>query len=245
VRPAAGWQPGRGAGAGPPTNPVEMGLPDIACFVYRASQRPYRAMFESVWDSRPSLSTGRARWSRSALGLDRRPMATAASPSRAVDRGRAGTTFDQMGNPSPAMRPLRVTPFSSKFDAALRRQGEVHAAGAAGLRPFAARRNAMPVTAMAGLARTRCSPTSPPATSEPCQSAASLLRGKSPDALGYVANPAGHRSSIAPSAIFSPRGICSSQPPRWIRDGSSWRGNQARIQVPTLRNVDKRPIRPS
>jgi cytochrome c peroxidase len=29
---------------GPPTNPVEMGLPDIACAVYRASQRPYRAM---------------------------------------------------------------------------------------------------------------------------------------------------------------------------------------------------------
>ena len=34
---------------GPPTNPVEMGLPDIACFVYRASQRPYRALFETVW----------------------------------------------------------------------------------------------------------------------------------------------------------------------------------------------------
>ena len=31
---------------GPPTNPVEMGLPDIACAVYRASQRPYRALFE-------------------------------------------------------------------------------------------------------------------------------------------------------------------------------------------------------
>ena len=34
---------------GPPTNPVEMGLPDLACAVYRASQRPYRALFESVW----------------------------------------------------------------------------------------------------------------------------------------------------------------------------------------------------
>ena len=32
---------------GPPTNPVEMGLPDIACAVYRASQRPYRALFET------------------------------------------------------------------------------------------------------------------------------------------------------------------------------------------------------
>lgn len=34
---------------GPPTNPVEMGLPDIASAVYRTSQRPYRALFESVW----------------------------------------------------------------------------------------------------------------------------------------------------------------------------------------------------
>ena len=34
---------------GPPTNPVEMGLPDIACAVYRAAQRPYRALFERKW----------------------------------------------------------------------------------------------------------------------------------------------------------------------------------------------------
>src|SRR4029077_14909351 len=34
---------------GPPTNPVEMGLPDVACAVYRASQRPYRTLFEVVW----------------------------------------------------------------------------------------------------------------------------------------------------------------------------------------------------
>ena len=47
-RPAA-RQPRSRAGKGPPTNPVEMGLPDIACAVYRASQRPYRALFEKVW----------------------------------------------------------------------------------------------------------------------------------------------------------------------------------------------------
>jgi cytochrome c peroxidase len=34
---------------GPPTNPVEMGLPDNACAVYRTSQRPYRALFEKIW----------------------------------------------------------------------------------------------------------------------------------------------------------------------------------------------------
>src|SRR6202795_1937557 len=34
---------------GPPTNPVEMGLPDIACAVYRAWQQPYHALFENIW----------------------------------------------------------------------------------------------------------------------------------------------------------------------------------------------------
>jgi hypothetical protein len=34
---------------GPPINPVEMGLPDIAFAVYRGSQRPYRPLFEQVW----------------------------------------------------------------------------------------------------------------------------------------------------------------------------------------------------
>jgi hypothetical protein len=30
-------------------------------------------------------------------------------------------------------------------------------------------------------------------------------------------------TSIAASAIFSPMGICSASPPRWISDGSGWR----------------------
>jgi cytochrome c peroxidase len=34
---------------GPPTSPVEMGLSDIACAVFRASQRLYRALFGNVW----------------------------------------------------------------------------------------------------------------------------------------------------------------------------------------------------
>src|ERR1700681_377969 len=34
---------------GPPTNPVEMGLPDSACVAYRVSQAPYRKLFETVW----------------------------------------------------------------------------------------------------------------------------------------------------------------------------------------------------
>src|ERR1700687_1166144 len=34
---------------GPPTNPVEMGLPDSSCVAYRLSQAHYRKLFETVW----------------------------------------------------------------------------------------------------------------------------------------------------------------------------------------------------
>jgi len=82
---------------GPPTNPVEMGLPDIACAVYRASQRPYRAMFESVW----GLQAFAIAWPADVEQACARPGSPPASDPMPVhlgpiDRGRAGTTFDQM-----------------------------------------------------------------------------------------------------------------------------------------------------
>ena len=78
---------------GPPTNPVEMGLPDIACAVYRASQRPYRAMFESVWGPQ-SFAIG---WPADVEDVCNRPgPPKAGDPLPAhlspLDRGRAGTT---------------------------------------------------------------------------------------------------------------------------------------------------------
>ena len=63
-----------------------------------------------------------------------------------------------------------------------------------------------------------------------------------PDALGYVANPAG--SSFVDGGVgnFLAKGQLLSQPSavdrRWLKLAPD---NQARIQVPTLRNVDKRP----
>jgi cytochrome c peroxidase len=63
-----------------------------------------------------------------------------------------------------------------------------------------------------------------------------------PDPLGYVANPAG--LSFVDSGVggFLTHGHSLSQPSavdqRWATLAP---GNQGRIQVPTLRNVDKRP----
>src|ERR1700724_1439193 len=71
--------------------------------------------------------------------------------------------------------------------------------------------------------RIRCSPTSPPATSErPPMRVFLTTRKIGPTHWAMSPIRQGHRSSIAASAIFSPRGICSASPPRWIRDGSSW-----------------------
>ena len=63
-----------------------------------------------------------------------------------------------------------------------------------------------------------------------------------PDALGYVANPAGSSFVDGGVGSFLAKGHLLSQPSavdaRWLGLAPD---NQARIQVPTLRNVDKRP----
>jgi cytochrome c peroxidase len=63
-----------------------------------------------------------------------------------------------------------------------------------------------------------------------------------PDALGYVANPAGSSFSTAALATSSPRAICSAKPPRFrFAMAQVAPDNQARFRVPTLRNMDRRP----
>ena len=78
---------------GPPTNPVEMGLIDFACAVYRASRRPYRALFESVWGAQAFAII----WPADTEGACNRPGPPSAdNPSPVhltpVDRGRAAAT---------------------------------------------------------------------------------------------------------------------------------------------------------
>jgi cytochrome c peroxidase len=58
---------------GPPTNPVEMGLPDSTCAVYRASQRPYRALFERKWGTQAFAIEWPAEWSRCVISLAHLP----------------------------------------------------------------------------------------------------------------------------------------------------------------------------
>jgi hypothetical protein len=82
---------------GPPTNPVEMGLPDIACAVYRASQRPYRALLERKWGAQ-AFAIG---WPGDVEQVCNQPGPPPANDPMPVhltelDRGRSAATFDQM-----------------------------------------------------------------------------------------------------------------------------------------------------
>src|ERR1700726_265069 len=106
---------------GPPTNPVEMGLPDIACAVYRASQQPYRALFERVWGPQAFAIA----WpsdvdevcNRPGPPIAGQPLPVHLSP---IDRGRVNTTFDQMAQAIAGYEAsAEVTSFTSKFDAVL------------------------------------------------------------------------------------------------------------------------------
>src|SRR6266567_3540685 len=82
---------------GPPLDPVEMGLADPACMVYRASQRPYRSMAERLWGAQSFA----VHWPANASEVCDRPgPAPGADPLPlhlgAIGRGIALTTFDRI-----------------------------------------------------------------------------------------------------------------------------------------------------
>jgi cytochrome c peroxidase len=230
---------------GPPTNPVEMGLPDIACFVYRASQRPYRALFESVWGQQAFAIA----WPTDAEQVCDRP----GPPSTAdplpvhlgpVDRGRAGTTFDQMAQSIAGYEAAaEVTAFSSKYDAVLAGKAKFTPQEQTGYDLFRGK-------AQCNSCHRDGGPGEDPLFTDftasnigtPANPRLPYYAEGKPDAFGYVANPAGYSFVDGGVGAFLAKGHMLSQPSavdaRWAPLASA---NQARIQVPTLRNVDKRP----
>jgi cytochrome c peroxidase len=105
----------------PPLNPVEMGLPDAACAVYRLSQRPYRTLFETVW-GKQSFAIA---WPADVETICNTPApASSADPQPLhldeVARGIAQASFDAMALSIAAFEASpEVSPFSSKFDAVM------------------------------------------------------------------------------------------------------------------------------
>jgi cytochrome c peroxidase len=230
---------------GPPTNPVEMGLPDIACAVYRASQRAYRVLFEKVWGTQSFAIA----WptdveqvcDRPGPPTARDPLPVHLSP---VDRGRVGTTFDQMAQSIAGYEAsAEVTSFTSKYDAVLANKAQFTAQEQTGYDLFRGKARCNECHRDGG-------PGEDPLFTDftasnigtPANPKLPYYREDQPDALGYVANPLGSSFVDLGVGNFLSQGHLLSQPSavdaRWLKLAPD---NQARIQVPTLRNVDKRP----
>jgi len=230
---------------GPPTNPVEMGLPDLACAVYRAAKRPYRAVFESVWGPQAFAIA----WPRDVEPVCSRPGPSAPGapmPVRlgALDRGRASATFDQMAQSIAGYEAsAEVTAFTSKFDAVLAGKAKFTTQEQVGYDLFRGKAHCNACHRDGG-------PGEDPLFTDftasnigtPANPRLPYYAESRPDALGYIANPSGSAFVDGGVGNFLTNRHLLSQPSavdqQWVKLAS---GNQARIQVPTLRNVDKRP----
>jgi cytochrome c peroxidase len=230
---------------GPPTNPVEMGLPDSACVAYRLSSAPYRKLFETVWGA----DSFTIHWPTDVEKVCSTPGPPPANDQHPVhlsgaDRARADHVYDEFGLAISAYEfSPEVSPFTSKYDyvqagkdqftqqeglgyALFRSQGrcnECHRDGGPGEEPlftdFTASNLGVPRNP--GLQY--------------------FYEGR-PDQRSYIPNPAGAayvdtgvgsflRTLQSDSGQLNPDS-------EWIKLASKF---EAKIQVPTLRNVDMRP----
>jgi cytochrome c peroxidase len=225
---------------GPPLNPVEMGLIDPACLVYRASRRPYRPLAEQVWGAEAFA----IRWPSNVEQVCSQPGPAAASDPfpvhlNAIDRGAANRTFDQFAEAVAAYEASsEVNPFSSKYDAVLAGKAKFTPEEKAGNDLFRS-------------ATTHCNechrdggPGEEPLFTDftasnlgvPANSAMPYYSETKADRFGYAANPLG--------TAYLDKGVGgfleSPQNPRpdWAPWAKSFTG---KFKTPTLRNVDMRP----
>jgi cytochrome c peroxidase len=230
---------------GPPTNPVEMGLPDIACAVYRASQRPYRALFEAVWGAQAFAIA----WPPNTEDVCNRPGPPSADDPipvhlSAVDRGRAASTFDQMALSIAGYEASHeVTALSSKYDAVQAGKAQFTAEEQRGYDLFRGKAKCNGCHRDGG-------PGEDPLFTDftasnigtPANPDLPYYAEGQPDDRGYVANKSGLSFVDLGVGGFLANGHPLSQPStvdaRWKPLASQ---NRGRFQVPTLRNVDKRP----
>ncbi len=144
---------------GPPTNPVEMGLPDSACVAYRLSQAPYRKLFETVWGS----DSFNIHWPNDVEKACTTPGPPPANDKQPVhlnsaDRTRADQVYDQFGLAISAYEfSPEVSPKQEKINSRRRKSWATSCS--------VARRDAMSVIAMAGPGKSLCLRTLPPVIS--------------------------------------------------------------------------------
>jgi cytochrome c peroxidase len=230
---------------GPPTNPVEMGLPDSACVAYRLSRAPYRKLFETVWGE----DSFTIQWP----GKVEKVCATPGPPPTndqypvhlsAADRARADRVYDGFGLAISAYEfSPEVSPFTSKYDAVQAgkvqftlqeklgydlfrgkaRCNECHRDGGPGEEPLFTDFTASNL----GIPR---------------NSGLQYYYEGAPDQQGYSANPSGPAYVDSGVGFFlrKLKSLSGQLNPDsgWIQLAPEFDG---KFQVPTLRNVDMRP----
>jgi cytochrome c peroxidase len=222
---------------GPPTNPVEMGLPDSACLAYRLSRAPYRELFEVVWGA-DSFAIQWPRDSESVCATPGPPTSSDPYPVHlsVADRQRADHVFDDFGRAAAAYEASpEVSPFTSKYDYVQAGKDQLTAQEARGYALFRGKAGCNQCHRDGG-------PGEEPLLGVPRNPALQFYFEAMPDKLGYSANPAGSAYTDAGVGFFlrKLKSLSGQLNPdsQWIELAPKFDG---KFQVPTLRNVDMRP----
>jgi cytochrome c peroxidase len=230
---------------GPPTNPVEMGLPDSACLAYRISSAPYRKLFETVWGA----DSFAIHWPADVEKTCSTPGPPPDNDQYPVhlsvaDRQRADHVYDSFGLAVAAYEASpEVSPFTSKYDYVQAGQEKFTPQEANGYALFRGKARCNECHRDGG-------PGEEPLFTDftasnlgvPRNPALQYYAEATPDQKGYSPNPAGSAYLDAGVGGFL-RTLKSDSgqlnPDReWIALAPKFDG---KFQVPTLRNVDMRP----
>ena len=230
---------------GPPTNPVEMGLPDSACVAYRLSQAPYRKLFEAVWGA----DSFDIHWPANVEKVCATPGPPAPDNMYPVhlsvaDRSRADHVYDGFGLAVSAYEfSPEVSPFTSKYDYVQAGKDQFTPQEKLGYELFRSKARCNECHRDGG-------PGEEPLFTDFTASNLGVPRNQGlqyyyegrPDQRSYSPNPAGTeyvdtgvgsflRSLQSDSGQLNPDSV-------WIKLAPKF---DAKFQVPTLRNVDMRP----
>ena len=230
---------------GPPTNPVEMGLPDSACVAYRLSRAPYRKLFETVWGTDSFV----IRWPSNVekvCGTPGPPPANDQYPVRlsVADRERADHVYDGFGLSISAYEfSPEVSPFTSKYDYVQAGKDKFTPQEKSGYELFRGKARCNECHRDGG-------PTEEPLFTDFTASNLGVPKNPEvqfyyegpPDASGYTPNPAG-AAYVDPGVggfLLKLKSLSGQLNPdaEWIKLAPQFSG---KFQVPTLRNVDMRP----
>ncbi len=235
---------------GPPTNPVEMGLPDSACVAYRIAKGHYAHLFVKVWGSGLEAIEWPADTERVCTTPAGKGGAAPQLSLSSEDRTRANTVYDQFGLSIAAYEGSpEVNAFTSKFDGYLAGSVTLTPQEMHGYRLFngQGKCNTCHLSGNANGATGGSVVDAAPLFTDFTSSNLGLPKNTSipyyyenkPDQYGLVPNPQGTAFvDLGVGGFLS--GAQGSPVPdhEWMQLAPKFDG---KIQVPTLRNVDQRP----